>query len=117
MKPFVINRDAWHYKLNMNFANPNNRSWESDHRNFCDYWRATMGRLVVIGLLVSFAAFVTFIIVLMIIENPVEFATTFGTVVLGITLAFGIILGVTWIVESRRRAAYLRSQENPEPRS
>jgi hypothetical protein len=49
MKPFVINRDTWHYKLNKNFFNPYEpwmRQWEARNSDFCSYWRATMFRLL-----------------------------------------------------------------------
>lgn len=48
MKPFKINRDSWHYKLNKNFFNDQSMQyhWEPKHNNFCSYWRATMFRLL-----------------------------------------------------------------------
>lgn len=49
MKPFKINRNSWHYKLNKNFFNDYQYSmeynWEPRHNNFCAYWRATMFRV------------------------------------------------------------------------
>lgn len=60
MKPFKINRDSWHYKLNKHFLNSYGdneyhmrNSWESKHNNFCSYWRVTMFRLVA-AVLVAF---------------------------------------------------------------
>jgi hypothetical protein len=49
MKPFKINRNSWHYKLNQNFLNDRQyhmEYWEDKHNNFCSYWRVTMFRLV-----------------------------------------------------------------------
>ena len=50
MKPFKINRNSWHYKLNKNFFNEDSfwmeRAWEPKHSNFCSYWRATVFRLI-----------------------------------------------------------------------
>lgn len=50
MKPFKINRNSWHYKLNKNFFNSDFNSmfysWEPKHNNFCSYWRATVLRMV-----------------------------------------------------------------------
>jgi hypothetical protein len=47
MKPFKINRNSWHYKLNKNFFNDSHMQydWEPKHNNFCSYWRATMFRV------------------------------------------------------------------------
>ncbi len=59
MKPFKINRNSWHYKLNKNFFNRYEYSmeynWEPRHDNFCAYWRATMVRVL-------FATFLTVIL-------------------------------------------------------
>jgi len=56
MKPFSVNRDSWHYKLNKNFFNSDNMTytWEPKRSNFCSYWRATMFRLSFAGLLSIF---------------------------------------------------------------
>lgn len=52
MKPFNVNRNSWHYKLNKHFFNVRGENdwymqdcWEPLHSNFCAYWRATMFRL------------------------------------------------------------------------
>lgn len=85
MKPFKINRNSWHYKLNKNFCNSEGywmeRSWEPKHNNFCAYWRATMFRTIfagcfafgVLGLLVMFGQAVWM--------YPAETATVIGTIV------------------------------------
>lgn len=68
MKPFKINRDSWHYKLNKHFFNQDSfwmeRVWEPRHNNFCSYWRATVFRLIfatalltVIGIAFSMLAY------------------------------------------------------------
>lgn len=53
MKPFTINRNSWHYKLNKNFFNESSMQyhWEPKHNNFCAYWRATVFRLLFAGIL------------------------------------------------------------------
>lgn len=59
MKPFKINRNSWHYKLNQKFMNDQNddwsmqRYWEPRHRDFCSYWRATVGRVIAFNLAVA----------------------------------------------------------------
>lgn len=53
MKPFTINRNSWHYKLNKNFFNESSMyyDWEPKHNNFCAYWRATMFRVLFAAIL------------------------------------------------------------------
>lgn len=49
MKPFIINRKSWHYKLNEHFLNDRSHymeGWEKEHNDFCSYWRVTMIRLI-----------------------------------------------------------------------
>ena len=54
MKPFKIDRNSWHYKLNKHFLNADSMyyTWEPKHNNFCSYWRATMFRLFFLVLFV-----------------------------------------------------------------
>jgi len=84
MKPFKINRNSWHYKFNKNFFNNDDYCmeyrWESKHNNFCSYWRATMGRMlvaailgsVVIGALAGFGVLTYY--------DPIGAATTVATI-------------------------------------
>lgn len=60
MKPFTINRNSWHYRLNRDFLNEDGFSersmelnWEPRHRDFCSYWRATVGRVIAFNLAVA----------------------------------------------------------------
>jgi hypothetical protein len=97
MKPFKVNRDSWHYKLNQHFFNERGDNeyymqdiWERKHNNFCAYWRVTMFRLVVA---ISFAAgFLSFLFVIGVVayQNPWDtFVIVCGVV--GAVLAFGTI--------------------------
>jgi magnesium-transporting ATPase (P-type) len=61
MKPFIINRSAWHYKLNKNLFGFDNSKvlreyWEYEHSDFCSYWKSTSWRVLVVSLF--FAAIV-----------------------------------------------------------
>lgn len=60
MKPFIINRDSWHYRLNKSLLNEEGFSkqrmqdyWEPRHNNFCSYWRATVFRMIWIAIIVA----------------------------------------------------------------
>ena len=60
MKPFKINRNTWHYKLNQKFMNNDGwtdyimqKYWEPRHRDFCSYWRATIGRLLALAFFIT----------------------------------------------------------------
>ena len=96
MKPFKINRNSWHYKLNENFCNVNNmRSyWEPKHNNFCAYWRATMFRMLFAGLLSIFVISLLFGMGVGIYNNPMD-----ALIIAGIVLAlFSGIVGVALTV-------------------
>jgi hypothetical protein len=95
MKPFVIDRDTWHYKLNKRFFNnyePWMEQWEARHADFCSYWRATMFRvlfasLAALVILVLFSAFGV-----MIYQQPIALVVVgvmsgvIGLLVLGVNL-------------------------------
>jgi uncharacterized membrane protein (DUF485 family) len=69
MKPFTINRNSWHYKLNRKFMNEYGVSdrhmeyqWEPRHNDFCSYWRATIFRMVAVAFIAAvLTVFVTMI--------------------------------------------------------
>lgn len=65
MKPFIINRNSWHYRLNESFLNEEGFSkqrmqdyWEPRRNNFCSYWRATVFRMIWIAIIVALIVFV-----------------------------------------------------------
>lgn len=87
MKPFVINRNAWHYKLNkMTYHYGDDEwymknHWEASHTNFCAYWRTTIFKLIwitfgisLIGIFLTFFAAIAYM-------HPVEVFTSVGIVI------------------------------------
>jgi hypothetical protein len=107
MKPFKINRNSWHYKFNKNFFNNDDycmeRRWEPKHNNFCSYWRATMGRVLVAAILGSTVigclaglAYITY-------HDPIATVSILGTVA-----GFGatVVGGVAFLqyLENRKKA-------------
>ena len=91
MKPFNINRNSWHYKLNKNLFNEYSHSmefnWEPRHNNFCSYWRATMFRVLFAALLISGLMFMISALCYAIYVNPVAVMTATGLVIAVITAA------------------------------
>lgn len=83
MKPFKINRDSWHYKLNKNFFNDVSMkcTWEPKHNNFCSYWRATMFRLLFAAALSLIAITMFTILGIGLYLHPIEFLIGFALVV------------------------------------
>ena len=91
MKPFHVNRNSWHYKLNK-MTNPqgDNRyymedSWEPRHSNFCAYWRATMFKLIWLAMIFFGAGFILFMLGSVFYLHPVESLKVTGII-------FGIIM-------------------------
>jgi len=83
MKPFKINRNSWHYKLNKNFFNGDSMyyDWEPKHNNFCSYWRATMFRMLFVGILsiMGIAALTGF--GLAVYHDPIGSGIVFGSII------------------------------------
>jgi urea transporter len=88
MKPFAINRNSWHYKLNKNFANDCFMdNWEPRHNNFCSYWRATMFRVLFAASIIAGATLLLTGLGIAIYANPVAVMTALGVVLALITAA------------------------------
>lgn len=94
MKPFKINRDSWHYKLNKHFFNEDSfwmeRSWEPRHNNFCSYWRATIFRLLFATALLAVIGFAFSILAYYLYAHTGQALLTIG----GATLFIVILIGV-----------------------
>lgn len=110
MKPFKINRNSWHYKLNKNFLNDSEYwmedRWEPKHNNFCAYWRATMFRLIGAGLMAFGCSFVLAMLGMVIYQNPMESFLTVVATIAVLLGAFGIAAFGTWMelrAEARRK--------------
>lgn len=78
MKPFVIDRNSWHYKFNKNFMNEYGLSdyhmqdvWEPRHSNFCSYWRATVFRMILASILLCFSIIGIFVLAIGAYQHPV----------------------------------------------
>lgn len=93
MKPFKINRNTWHYKLNKNFFNEcqysMERNWEPRHNNFCSYWRATMFRAMFVAMLSVFICAVLFVLGDAVYRYPLDALKVVGVVVAIFALGFG----------------------------
>ena len=94
MKPFKINRNSWHYRMNTQLLNStySNRNWEDIHPNFCSYWRATVLRgSVLLVFLTMLLATIVFLVGAFILD-PVGGAIAIGAI-LGL-FAFIVLIAV-----------------------
>jgi uncharacterized membrane protein len=110
MKPFKINRNSWHYKLNKHFMNEDSwcmeRSWEPKRSNFCSYWRATIIRCVAALVMATIIFGAVAFLIAVTIANPISTLLTIG----GIIGFFATVIGFVALTE------YMRSRkpsENP----
>lgn len=100
MKPFVINRNSWHYKLNRNFMQDSHMYyWEPDHNDFCSYWRATIFRLSVVAFFTSFLIFILAAIGFAVYTDPVGSLIVIG----GIVGMFAAAVGIALYSENRKK--------------
>jgi hypothetical protein len=112
MKPFKINRNSWHYRLNKTVHNEHEHwmeKWEAKHANFCSYWRATMFRLLWVSIM---SAFLVALVVMMAVASYMNPWAAAGTVLFsaGLILAVvGLALGHEYLEE--------RKEANPEPKT
>lgn len=93
MKPFNINRNSWHYRMNTEIFNADNSArWERTHSNFCAYWRTTVFRLLFISLLLVLAFSVVAVLVVNTIKDPITTAIGFGIIVLAVGFIIGLVV-------------------------
>jgi cytochrome c biogenesis protein ResB len=93
MKPFSINRNSWHYKLNKHFFNEDAydmRSWERRRNNFCSYWRATLFRVIFLTALVAAASTAIGMLGYYIYTHTAQAIITIGGILAGVAVMVGI---------------------------
>lgn len=75
MKTFKINRNSWHYWINKNVFNEDERwmqQWEDNHSNFCSYWRATVFRLAWVAIVAAFVLTLLGILAVVSYLHPIQ---------------------------------------------
>lgn len=83
MKPFKIKKNSWHYKLNANFMPDNSMErWEYYHSDFCSYWRATIGRLILAAFVIVVGVLLGCMIGLAFYLDPVTSLSVVGGIIL-----------------------------------
>ena len=109
MKPFKINRNTWHYKLNQKFMNDDGwtdyiiqKYWEPRHRDFCSYWRATIGRLLALAFFITTVFTVLFIVGNLVYMYPMN-ALWFVLVIINIVAAVVGLIGISERLKSRKQ--------------
>lgn len=104
MKPFKINRNSWHYKLNEKFMQDTSMQylWEPKHSDFCSYWRATVLRLIVAAFCLLVMLTVLTLIGVAVYMDPISSLAI-------VAASVGVIASVVGIV------VYLDSRKKKEP--
>lgn len=99
LKPFKINRNSWHYKLNSKFFNPRGGNkyymqdnWEPRHNNFCAYWRATMFRVFGVFCMTFVAGVLLVTLGAGVYQYPWDALMLVGSVVSIITLGLAVLV-------------------------
>lgn len=112
MKPFKINRNSWHYKLNQRVLNEDEHwmeKWEAKNSNFCSYWRATLFRLIWVAMGSAVLLMMLGMMLIATIMNPMQALYVFLVVCAIIASVVGGVL-VNEYFEDRRKA-------NAEPKT
>lgn len=114
MKPFVINRNSWHYKLNAGFLNDSAwrmDRWERRHSNFCSYWRATIIRVAALIILASLFLGLLFVLGANLYLHPLEGLIFVAALVVSLGLIGGVILFLGWL---EKRKENQETSDKPE---
>ncbi len=114
MKPFKVNRDSWHYKINQRFFNEDEHwmhRWEDKHNNFCAYWRATMFRIIFIAFISTGVLGLLGMLGMAVYNAPLQALGTIG----GVIVAFSAIVGLVGIsVWNKNRVAAKKEAGIPD---
>lgn len=99
MKTFSVNKDSWHYRLNVRMAKTNERLSRDNYAekfvqskdNFCSYWRMTLWSMFKVAVSVSFAGVAIFGVLYLLYGFGYAFIFHTTQALVGTALVFGVI--------------------------
>jgi len=115
MKPYVINKNSWHYKMISK-----GQHWEGylSHRapkDFCSYWRIVMGKLFAYAIAISLVTAILVFFGYNIYLDPIPVIGGILTAIMIIFIALFIAVFFDKVEERRRKHDYdVKFEEKPE---
>ena len=118
MKTFSVNKNSWHYRLNVRMAKTNERLSRDNYAekfvqskdNFCSYWRMTSWSMFKVAVSASFVGAVTFAVLYMFygFGYALLFHTTQALTVTAFVLGLiGVLVGMfmvsTWLDKRKKQ--------------
>lgn len=110
MKPFKINRNSWHYKLNKYFFNEYGitdyrmqECWEPRRNDFCSYWRVTIFRLILAAFIAFFLCACLFGIGFAMYLHPYETLEVVGTAIAFLGLVIACVAAIIYFDKSKKK--------------
>ena len=119
MKPFVVDKNSWHYRLNLNTVSQNKLFRHEEHvikyiesrDNLCSYWRMTLNNVISNILYTSILIFLALFIIYCIYNIWTSFlidpVLVFSIITI-ITLVMSTVMFISHIIE---RDAEIKRQE------
>ena len=111
MKPFRINRNSWHYKMNRKMTHLGDSqyymedTWEPKHSNFCSYWRTTAFKLVWLGFMTFGIAGLFYGIATAIYANPIVALKVTGSIIAIIAVIIALLFLFSGISKMNEKVA------------
>jgi hypothetical protein len=128
MKPFAVNKNSWHYKMNVEMCKTNDTLKTSDYAvkyvqskdNLCSYWQLTLWSLfkvlVVITFVIAVVGALLWVLYMIgygfLYHTPQALAST-GALVIFFGSIIGVSVGVTW-AQNRRTVKLNKILHNGE---
>lgn len=131
MKPFSVNKNSWHYRLNIRMCKTNERLYEDvalaerfvcSKDTICSYWRLTAWSVFKVVVIVSFlaAVVVAALSLVYLFLHALVTATAYTLLWTGVTIgSFGLVVGliVLGTTLDKRKAEKLNKVLNGETES
>lgn len=117
MKPFTVNTNSWHYKLNVKLCKTNDRlhsdklaeTYVKSKDNLCSYWRMTTWSVIkvlavtsFISLIIGSILFFTFKFGMILYTNPISTIITTSIVLAVFTVIIGFLVGLSKLDTMRK---------------
>lgn len=118
MKPFIVNCDSWHYRLNVKMCKTNERLIDDDNAvkyvmskdNLCTYWWMTTWSVIKVLITAFFALSLTYIVGYIIylyghawVFYTFETFATTASVIFCFAIIIGLIMFFAWLDNRKKR--------------
>jgi len=106
MKPYVINKNSWHYKMISKDQHWDGFMSHQAPKDFCSYWRMVVGKLLMYAFFIAVGTFFVVFLGYNIYLDPIPVLAGLFTAIFIVLSAFSLVISWEKLKERKRKHDY-----------